>query len=108
MPAEFKGMNSLVVQAFDLGLVVPFVLISAILLFRKSIYGIVMAFAGIVKVILMALAIQCMIILKGVDFGEINWNELLPFLVIFLIGCYFGIRIFIGTKNDALEGNINT
>jgi hypothetical protein len=99
MPESLSGINSFVVQTFDLGLIVPLALITGFLLFRKIKVGILLSFIIIVKGLVMALAISVMVILKGVLTGHMPYADLVPFIILFLAAGYFFLTIMRAKTN---------
>ncbi len=93
VPEAFAGVNSLVVQAYDLSLIVPLALITGILLFKKVKTGVLFSFVVIVKGLVMALAITVMVILKGKLTGNMPYSELIPFIVFFIVAAFFFVMV---------------
>ena len=93
MPEAFAGANSLVVQAFDLSLIVPFALITGFLLLRKVKLGVIFSIVVIVFGLIMAIAISVMVILKCILTGHMVYSELVPFIIMFFVAGYFFFTI---------------
>jgi len=93
MPEAFAGANSLVVQTFDLSLIVPFALITGFLLLRKVKLGVIFSIVVIVFGLIMAIAISVMVILKGILTGHMLYSELVPFIIMFFVAGYFFFTI---------------
>jgi len=89
IPKEFKGVYTLIVQVFDLGIIVPFVFFAGILLYRKNVWGYFLASIGVMKLLTMSLAILAMIIGKVITGGSLNMAELIIFSILTLLGAFF-------------------
>ena len=81
-PAALENTTTRVIQALDLALIVPLVVLSGILLLRRSAWGYLLASVAILKGLTMALAVSTMAInmaLKGVPDST---AIMVPFLVL--------------------------
>lgn len=58
--APLENTTTMVIQALDLGLIVPLVFISAVLLLRRSAWGYLLASVSVMKIITMGLAVSTM------------------------------------------------
>ncbi|HZW04587.1 MAG TPA: hypothetical protein VFF68_11715, partial [Anaerolineaceae bacterium] len=57
-----ENTTTLVIQALDLGLIVPLTLLAAVLLLRRSVWGYLLASVAVLKIITMGLAVSAMAI----------------------------------------------
>jgi hypothetical protein len=89
IPKGFEGVYTLTVQAFDLGIIVPFALFAGILLYRKNVWGYLLASIGVMKFLTMSLAIMAMIIGKVIVNDPLNMAELIIFSIFTLFGVFF-------------------
>ena len=86
-PEELAGMTTLQTQALDIGIVVPLSLSAAILLWRRSNLGFLMAGINVTFGLLMFITIPAWIAIPLIQNGQIKLIEAIPFLVL----CMFGI-----------------
>lgn len=84
-PPALAGMATLETQAIDLGLVVPFLAWSAILLWRRSPWGTPLAAMALAFGAMLDLAIPAWIV-SGLRAGGGNWREALPMLLVSAAG----------------------
>ncbi len=99
-PAMLKGLYTLVVQAFDLGILVPFAVFSGIFLLKRNAWGYVMASVGIVKLCMMALAIIAMVSVRSVVEQQPYVGEIVIFSVFALVGGTFLFILLRGISEE--------
>jgi len=96
VPAELEHYTTMVIQALDLGFIVPLGILSGILLFKKKILGYLLASVIIVKGTTLLLALVMMIIFMILSGVKVNIIEIIVF-PIFSILCI--VSLFIILKN---------
>jgi hypothetical protein len=89
--AMLSGQTTLTVQALDLGLIVPFALITAILVWKRKALGYLLSVVLVVKGFAMAGAILSMVISAWIVEGKPEIVFLLVFLVVMVATGYLGI-----------------
>lgn len=85
-PPELAGVTTLVGQAFDLGMVVPLMLATGILLWRRSPWGYVLASVAITHGLMMSITLPAWIVVPLVQDGKTTLVESIPFAVLSLAG----------------------
>lgn len=85
-PAEWIGVTTLETQALDLGLVVPLGLTTALLLWRRSAWGYLLASVTLTFGLLMCITIPAWIAVPLIEQGQINLIEASPLLLLSLLG----------------------
>ena len=93
-PDELAGMTTLVTQAFDLGIVVPLLLATALLLWRRSAWGYLIAAISMTFGFIMSITLPAWIAVPLIQAGQINLIEAAPFLLLCLVGLYVTGRFF--------------
>jgi hypothetical protein len=104
---ELQGATTMVVPAFDLGLLVPLAIFTAIAVWKRLAIGVVLAIIILVKGIVMALAIVAMLLVEGQVTGELA----LPPILVF--GAIAGLSLVIAVQavravNDGSERSPGT
>ena len=92
-PEMLRGVNTLIAQALDLGIIVPFTLAAGILLLRRNAWGYLLASVGIVKLVMMALAIIAMVVVRSIAQGAMSWPEIIIFAALALVGTSFLVAL---------------
>lgn len=92
------GGTTLVVQAFDLGLLVPLGIFTAITAWRCHPAGYLLGPIVVVKAVAMALAIVAMLVAEGMATGAWAVAPMAVFGVVALISAAIGVRLFGGTE----------
>src|SRR2546429_4567031 len=93
-PDELAGLMTLVTQAFDLGMVVPLLLSTAVLLWRRSIWGYFLGGASLTFGFVMCITLPAWIAVPLIQAGQMNLIEAVPFLLLCLIGLFVAGRFF--------------
>jgi hypothetical protein len=94
-PDLMLGQTTLVTQSLDLGILVPFCLLSGILLLKKNVYGILLSSIVLIKTITMSLALIAMVIFGSILAGSTADLPILPVFAIFgILGTIFVIMLF--------------
>jgi len=89
-PPEIAGLTTLVSQGVDLGIVVPLLLSTGILLWRRSPWGYLLAGISLSYGLLMCISLPAFIAVPLIQDGKINLLEASPLLVL----CIAGIALF--------------
>lgn len=98
-PDELAGMTTLVTQAFDLGMVVPLLLSTAILLWRRSTWGYLVAGISSTYGFVMCVTLPAWIAVPLIQAGQIDLVEAAPFSLLCLIGLYVVGRFFLSVQD---------
>ena len=93
-PDEIAGMTTLQTQAFDLGMVVPLLISTTVLLWRRSAWGYLVAGISCTFVFIMCVTLPAWIVVPLVQSGQINFVEAAPFTLLCLVGLYIAGRFF--------------
>ncbi|MFN8473361.1 MAG: hypothetical protein U0822_14320 [Anaerolineae bacterium] len=99
-PDELAGMTTLVTQALDLGMVVPLMLATGILLWRRNAWGYFLAAVSLTFGFVMSITIPAWIVVPLIQDGSVNLVEASPFLVLCLIGLYVAVQFFRSVQQD--------
>jgi hypothetical protein len=91
---ELAGGTTLVVQAFDLGFLVPLGLFTAALVHQRQAVGYVLASVVVVKGIAMGCAIAAMLLVEGVATGSFQVPPILGFAGIAVVAGGLAVRVF--------------
>ena len=89
IPLAFQGANTLFVQATDLGVIVPLVVLTGILLLKRNIYGYLLSSMAMLFFIAMALSICSGVVLAGLRTGKMDAVGLIIFTLLGLMGVVF-------------------
>lgn len=91
-PAEWAGLPTLTSQAFDLGAVVPLMLSSGVLLWRRSPWGILLASVALTHGLMMSITLPAWITVPLISNGTTRLVEAIPFSAMSLAGLiFFGV-----------------
>jgi len=93
-PDELAGLTTLVTQAFDLGMVVPLLLSTAVLLWRRSVWGYFLGGISLTFGFVMCITFPAWIAVPLIQAGQLNLIEAVPFLLLCLIGLFVAGRFF--------------
>ena len=93
-PDELAGLTTLVTQAFDLGIVVPLLFSTAILLWRHSIWGYFLGGISLTFGFVMCITLPAWIVVPLIQAGQMNIIVAVPFLLLCLIGLFVAGRFF--------------
>jgi len=93
-PDELAGLTTLVTQAFDLGMVVPLLLSTAVLLWRRSVWGYFLGGISLTFGFVMCITLPAWIAVPLIQAGQLNLIEAVPFLLLCLIGLFVAGRFF--------------
>lgn len=92
--AELYGGTTLVVQAFDLGILVPLGMFTAIAVYRRLPIGYLLASVVVVKAIAMATAIVAMLIVESDATGVVDLPPIAMFASIALVSAGLAVRVY--------------
>lgn len=95
-----ENTTTLVIQAMDLGLIVPLALVSAVLLLRHSAWGYLLASVALMKGITMGIAVSTMGINMSLRGVPDSLGILVPFLAITLLNLVMAIVLLKNVKDD--------
>ena len=98
---ELEGASTLVVPAFDLGLLVPLAVFTAIAVWKRAPVGDVLGMLVLVKGASMALAIAAMLVVEWQVTGELLAPPLVIFALMALASVLIGARALQGIDEDA-------
>lgn len=97
-PDEFGGMTTLETQAFDLGMVVPLLLTTGILLWRRSAWGYLLAGISLTFGFIMSIVLPAWIMVPLLQDGKVNLVEASPLLILCLVGLYVAGQFFLSVQ----------
>ncbi len=95
-PDEYAGMTTLETQALDLGLVVPLMISTSILLIRRSPWGHLLACVAVTFGMIMCIVIPSWIAIPAIQDGVIKPVEAVPFLALCVAGLVLAWRLWRG------------
>jgi hypothetical protein len=98
-PPETAGVTTLVSQGFDLGLIVPLLFSTGVLLWRRSPWGYLLASISLSYGLLMCISLPAWIAVPLIQDGKISPIEAGPFLVLSLVGLVLA-GIFYGNVHE--------
>jgi hypothetical protein len=85
-PPDLAGVSTLESQGLDLGMVVPLLLSTGILLWRRSPWGYLLAGISLTHGLMMFISIPAWIVVPLIQDGKISLIEASPFLIACLVG----------------------
>jgi hypothetical protein len=85
-PPDMAGMTTLVSQGFDLGMIVPLLLSTGILLWRRSPWGYLLTSVSLSYGLLMCITLPAWIVVPLIQDGKVNPVEAIPILAVCLVG----------------------
>jgi hypothetical protein len=88
------GATTLVVQALDLGFLVPLGLFTAVLVLRRAPVGFLLASMIVVKAVAMATAIVAMLLVEAAETGELLLPPIVIFALTAAVSAWIGWRAF--------------
>jgi hypothetical protein len=99
-PSELAGLNTLPVQGLDLGFVVPLLLSTGILLWRRSPWGPLLTGISLSYGAMMSVTVPALIAVPLFREGRINLIEAAPFLVVCLAGLFLAALYFRSVREE--------
>ena len=98
VPAELEHYTTLVIQALDLGFVVPVAILSGALVIRRNAFGYLLASVVMVKGITMLTAITAMIIGMATAGVKVGYAEMILFPLFNIVAIYCTVLIMKGIR----------
>lgn len=99
-PPELAGLTTLETQGFDLGMVVPLMLSSGILLWKRSPLGYLLAIISLSYGLMMSIVLPAWIVVPLIQEGKTNLVEALPFSIICVVGIVLAMVFFRSVKES--------
>ena len=96
------GQTTLVVQALDLGIVVPMAFFAGVLAWRRRPVGYLLAALFVVKGVAMAAAITAMVVSAWIVEGVLQIPPLVLFAMATLVSLWLALRIYASAGADAI------
>ena len=93
-PFDMAGLTTPVSQGIDLGMVVPLMLATGILLWRRSSWGYLLAGISLSYGLMMCMTLPAFIMVPLIQDGKTNMIEASPLLVVSLMGFYMFGRYY--------------
>jgi hypothetical protein len=97
---ELYGGTTLVVQAFDLGFLVPVGLFTAVTVYRRQPIGYLLSAVVIIKGASIALGIAAMLVVEWLTTNEPQLPPIVIFALTALAGFAIGARIYRGIESE--------
>jgi hypothetical protein len=97
---ELQGATTMVVPAFDLGLLMPLAIFTALAVWRRLPIGVVLALVLLVKGIVMALAIVAMLLVEWRVTGQLALPPIVGFALIALLSLFLARRALRTVDDD--------
>ncbi|MFN8375739.1 MAG: hypothetical protein U0694_23065 [Anaerolineae bacterium] len=88
-----ENSTTMVIQAMDLGLVVPLALLAGLLLLRRSAWGYLLASVFVMKAITMGLAVSTMVINMALQGVPDSIGIMVPFLLITVVNLFLAVAL---------------
>ncbi len=85
-PPDLSGVSTLESQGLDLGMIVPLLLSTGILLWRRSPWGYLLTSISLTHGVMMFISIPAWIVVPLIQAGKVRPIEASPFLVVSLLG----------------------
>ncbi len=99
-PDEEAGMTTLIAQVFDLGMLVPLLLSTALLLWRRSAWGYLLSGISMTVAFLMSVTIPAFIAVAAIQAGQLTLLEAALLVLVCLIGLYVAARYFWSVREE--------
>jgi hypothetical protein len=93
-PAALEGYTTLVIQAMDLGILVPLAILSSYLLLKKSNWGYLLSSIFLIKASLLGTAILSMILFMGLNGVELDPGQVIIFVLLTLAGIFISLSFY--------------
>lgn len=98
-PDEYAGMTTLQTQAIDLGLVVPLMISTSVLLIRRSPWGYLLAGVTVTFGMMLCIVIPAWIAVPAIQDGVIKPVEAAPFLALCIAGLVLAWKLLRGIES---------
>lgn len=92
--AELDGATTMVVQAFDLGLLVPLGIFTAVTVWQRRPVGYVLAAIVVVKGAAMGAGIAAMLLVEASVTGELQLPPIVLFIAVAIVAVALGLRVY--------------
>jgi hypothetical protein len=99
-PDDQAGMTTLVAQAFDLGMLVPLLLSTALLLWRRSAWGYLLAGISMTVLFMMSITIPAFIAVPLMQAGQLTLLVAAALVLACLVGLYGAARFFWSVREE--------
>lgn len=99
-PPEITGLTTLVSQGFDLGLVVPLMLSTGILLWRRSPWGYLLTGVSLGYGLMMSITLPAFAVVPLIQDGKTNLIEAIPFSLVSLAGLYLVMQFYRSVQDE--------
>jgi hypothetical protein len=93
-----ENTTTLVIQAMDLGLVVPLAMLAALFLLRRSAWGYLLASVAVLKFVTMGLAVSTMSVVMAVRGVPEQLGVMVPFLIITVVNLVLAVLLLRSVK----------
>lgn len=103
-PPTLETYTTLVIQALDLGVVVPAAVLTGVLLFKGKEWGYALASIFLIKVSLLGTAILSMIYFMAQNGVNIEWGQAMFFIIVTVLGILVSVSFYTQIK-DSVNGN---
>ena len=92
-PFGLEAMTSLVIQGMDLGIIVPFAVLSGVLLLRRSAWGYLLASVAVMKFLTYGIAVSAMGVSELLSGVQDSWVVLAVFLTLTAVNVALAVSI---------------
>ncbi|MTK64907.1 MAG: hypothetical protein F8N15_10435 [Methanobacterium sp.] len=99
-PAALEGYTTLVIQALDLGVLVPFATISAVLLLKNNEWGFILTSIFLIKASLIGTAILSMIVFMLLNSVNVDPGQIIIFTTMTILGILVAIGFYRQINGD--------
>jgi hypothetical protein len=103
-PSDIAGLTTLPSQAFDLGMVVPLMISTGILLWQRSPWGYLLTSVSITHGLMMSITLPSFIVVPLIQGGKTNPIEAIPFSVVSLVGLYLVVMFYRNVREELAHG----
>lgn len=93
-PAALEGYTTLVIQALDLGVLVPFAMISAVLLLKNNEWGYILTSIFLIKASLIGTAILSMIVFMVLNGVYVDLGQIIIFTTMTILGIVVAVGFY--------------
>lgn len=99
-PPDIAGLTTLVSQGIDLGIVVPLMISTGILLWRRSPWGYLLTSVSLGYGLLMSITLPAFIVVPLIQDGKMTLIEAIPFLAVSLVGLALAWMFYRGVQEE--------
>ncbi len=101
-PAGYAGVTTLQSQAIDLGIIVPLMLSTGILLWKRSSWGYLLTGVSLGYGFMMCITLPAWIVVPLVQDGQVSLVEAMPFLAVCLVGFFLAWSFYRNVQEEAV------